>query len=182
MSRLITDLLEYSRIPTCGRPPKPVAVETVLAQALKNLQVSIAETGASITHDPLPTICGDGPQLVQLLQNLIGNAIKFRHPEHASRIHVSAERKGQEWVFSVRDNGIGIDPQYAERIFLIFQRLHSRKLVSRDGNRPGDLQTDRGAAWRAGLGGKQSGPRLDVFLYDRCVTPKSWVVDAAANQ
>ena len=79
-----------------------------------------------MTHDPLPTVMADNSQLLQLFQNLIGNAIKFR-VEEPPRIHVSAEQKGSEWVLSVRDNGIGIDPQYAERIFVIFQRLHTRE-------------------------------------------------------
>jgi chemotaxis family two-component system sensor kinase Cph1 len=79
-----------------------------------------------VTHDPLPTVMADNLKLVQLFQNLIDNAIKF-HGEEPPRVHVSAEQKGNERVFSVRDNGIGIDPQYAERIFVIFQRLHTRE-------------------------------------------------------
>jgi len=79
-----------------------------------------------VNHDPLPTVMADNLQLVQLFQNLIGNAIKF-HGEEPPRVHVSAEQKGNEWVFSVRDNGIGIDPRYTERIFILFQRLHTRE-------------------------------------------------------
>ena len=84
------------------------------------------QSGAVVTHGPLPAVVHDKLLLVQLFQNLIGNAIKF-HVEAPPRIHVSAEQKGEEWVLAVRDNGIGIDPQYAERIFTIFQRLHTNE-------------------------------------------------------
>jgi chemotaxis family two-component system sensor kinase Cph1 len=90
-----------------------------------NLELAIQESGAVVTHTPLPTITGDAVQLVQLFQNLIGNAIKFRG-EATPQVHVSATRQGPEWIFRVSDNGIGIDPQYFDRLFIIFQRLHSR--------------------------------------------------------
>ena len=126
MQRLINDLLAYSRVGTRAKGFEPTDCTAVLDQALANLKAAIEKSGAVVTHDPLPTVMADNLQLVQLLQNLIGNAIKF-HVEKPPCIHVSAEQKGNEWVFSVRDNGIGIDPQYAERIFVIFQRLHTRE-------------------------------------------------------
>jgi signal transduction histidine kinase/DNA-binding response OmpR family regulator len=133
MQALINDLLAYSRVGTRGKPFEPTDCEAVLDQALANLQVAIEDNGAVVTHDPLPTVMADGTQLVQLFQNLIGNAIKFRGDE-SPRVHISAHRqsaienrKSDEWVFSVRDNGIGIDPEYHERIFIIFQRLHTRE-------------------------------------------------------
>jgi PAS domain S-box-containing protein len=123
MQRLINDLLIYSRVGTRGKPFTPVSTEDLLAQVTDNLQISIQETGAQITHDLLPTISVDQTQFSQLLQNLIGNAIKF-HSGEPPRVHLSAQRQGNEWVFSVRDNGIGIDAQHNERIFILFQRLH----------------------------------------------------------
>ena len=125
MQTLINDLLAYSRVGTRGQRFGRVDCEAVLASALANLRVSVEESGAVVTHDALPTVTGDSTQLTQLLQNLIGNAIKFRGQE-PPRVHVSTERQGDTWTFSVRDNGIGIDPQYCERIFVIFQRLHGR--------------------------------------------------------
>jgi len=126
MQQMINDLLAYSRVGTRGKALKPTPCETVLAQAMANLQMAIEESGAQVTHDPLPTVMADAAQLVQLFQNLIGNALRF-HGEAPPRVHISAQRQGKEWVFSVRDNGIGIDPQHAGRIFLIFQRLHTRR-------------------------------------------------------
>ena len=87
----------------------------------------IKEAGAVVTKDDLPMVMGDETQLSQLFQNLIDNAIKFRRAEETPRVHISAQRKGNDWEFSVQDNGIGIDPQYFDRIFIIFQRLHSRE-------------------------------------------------------
>ncbi len=111
---------------TRGKPFEPTDAEQVLNLTLKNLQKAIEESKAEITHDPLPTVIVDEVQLVQVFQNLIGNAIKF-HGDEPPRIHVSAEKGQNEWIFSVRDNGIGIDPQYAEKIFGIFQRLHNAR-------------------------------------------------------
>ncbi len=126
MQTLITDLLAYSRVGRRGREFREVSSEAVLDHALLNLGTVIEQSGAVVTKDPLPVVTGDETQLVQLFQNLIGNAIKFckgRTP----RIHIAAEQKKNEWFFSVRDNGIGIAPEYYERIFSIFQRLQSRQ-------------------------------------------------------
>ncbi len=125
MQRLIDDLLTYSRVGFRADPFEETDCRSVLDQVIANLSVAVAENDAVITYDDLPTITADGPQMMQLFQNLLGNAIKFRSA-HAPIIHVSAERNGQDWLFSFRDNGIGIDPQYCDRILLIFQRLHSR--------------------------------------------------------
>jgi PAS domain S-box-containing protein len=125
MQQLINDLLAYSRVRTKGKEFEPTDCGRVLEDVLINLKAAVEESDAVVTHDPLPTLLADASQLTQLFQNLIANAIKF-HGEAPPRIHVGAERSADGWLFSVRDNGIGIEPDYAERIFLIFQRLHSR--------------------------------------------------------
>ena len=125
MQRLINDLLEFSRVSTRGKPMQPVDVNRVLGAVRANLSVAIREAGALVTNDELPTVVADETQLVQLLQNLVGNAIKFRGGERP-HVHVSARPSASECVFAVRDNGIGIAPDYFERIFVIFQRLHAR--------------------------------------------------------
>lgn len=126
MQRLIKDLLEYSRVGTRGNEFDPVECEDVLHEAIANLQFAIDESNAIITYDPLPTVRGDSTQLGQLLQNLIGNAIKFRQ-DTPPQIHIGVELTENEWIFSVRDNGIGLNPQERDRIFIIFQRLHARE-------------------------------------------------------
>ena len=126
MKQLIEDLLAYSRVGTGGKELRPVEAQAVLDKALLNLRATIESSGAAITHDPLPEVNADDTQLVQLLQNLVANAIKFRKKEEPPRIHVGVEDVGGEWRFSVADNGIGIEPQYFERIFMVFQRLHAR--------------------------------------------------------
>jgi signal transduction histidine kinase len=125
MKALIDDLLAYSRVGSKGKPLLPTDSATTLHQALQNLQVQIAESGAIVTSDPLPTVQADWTQLGMLWQNLLSNAMKF-HRREPPRIHISAQRQGAEWVFSVCDNGIGLELQHAERIFQIFQRLHTR--------------------------------------------------------
>jgi len=125
MRRLINDLLEYSRVGTQGKALEPTNCEALFDEAVANLATAIEQNGAVVTRDHLQTVMADASQLTQLFQNLIGNAIKF-HGEEPPRVHVSAERSGKEWVFSVEDNGIGIDSNYYNRIFVIFQRLHSR--------------------------------------------------------
>ncbi|MGO9097451.1 MAG: ATP-binding protein [Bryobacteraceae bacterium] len=127
MHTLITDLLALSRVGTRGQSFAAADLNGVVDQALDGLRASIAETGAKITRDPLPTPTADAGQMVQLFQNLIGNALKFRG-EQAPEIHVGARQLPDRWELAVRDNGIGIEPQYYERIFLIFQRLHTRRL------------------------------------------------------
>ena len=125
MQALINDLLAYSRVGTKARPFERTDCNKVIETALANLRVAIKESGAHVTHDDLPTIMGDGTQLVQLFQNLIGNALKFRGSEPV-RVHVGVEAADGHWRFSVRDNGIGIAPEYHQRIFVMFQRLHGR--------------------------------------------------------
>ncbi|PSF34497.1 cyanobacterial phytochrome A [Aphanothece hegewaldii CCALA 016] len=125
MQTLIDDVLAYSKVDMQGVEYQLTNAETALERALANLRGRIAETGAKITHDPLPTILADGTQLMQLFQNLLGNAIKFRS-EKPPEISISAQRLDDVWLFAIRDNGIGIDPQFSERIFVIFQRLHTR--------------------------------------------------------
>lgn len=133
MQMLISDLLAYCRVETAGKALLDVPSREAFAEALRNLEGAIAESDAQITCDPLPQVMADRTQLVQLFQNLIGNAIKYRTSERP-QIHVSAKRgRPNEWIFSIRDNGIGIDPKYSERIFLMFQRLHSRDEFSGTG-------------------------------------------------
>jgi signal transduction histidine kinase len=126
MQALIEALLNYSRVGTRGKPRARTDCESVLKNTLAGLQLAIRQSGAVVTHDPLPNVMADESQISQLLQNLIGNAIKFRNAE-SPRVHISCKRKSDAWLFSVKDNGIGIDPQYWERIFVIFQRLHTRE-------------------------------------------------------
>ena len=126
MQRLIEDLLSYSRVGTKGTDLFATSSETALEKALMNLRLSLEETGAEVTHDPLPNVMADEVQLIQLFQNLVGNAIKYQS-SGAPRVHVSAVRTApKRWNFSVKDNGLGIDPQYFEKIFGMFQRLHRR--------------------------------------------------------
>jgi two-component system, chemotaxis family, sensor kinase Cph1 len=125
MQTLIDDVLAYSKVDTQAIAFQLTEVETALQRALSNLRQRIAETGTIITHDPLPTVMAGSTQLMQLFQNLIANAIKFRS-DQPPQIHVGAERLEDEWLFWVRDNGIGIDPRFSDRIFVIFQRLHTR--------------------------------------------------------
>ena len=126
MQGLIQDLLAYSRAGSSGKVLSDVSSEEALQTALTNLRTTIEQSGAMVTHDSLPAIKTDKIQLTQVLQNLVGNAIKYRRAE-APRVHVSANKNCEnEWIFSVRDNGLGIDPQYFERIFILFQRLHGR--------------------------------------------------------
>ena len=135
MQRLIQDLLTYSRVGTRGKPFEQIQCGQVLENALANLRIAIEESGTQVTHGELPAVMGDPVQLTQLFQNLIGNAIKFRGQE-PPKIHISATRRPreaeasgagprEEWVICVRDNGLGIEPQYYDRIFVIFQRLHT---------------------------------------------------------
>lgn len=147
MQRMIEDILAFSRVGTRGGQFSEVDFEAVLSQAVENLRSSVEESGAVVTHDALPTLKADQSQMVLLLQNLLGNAMKFT--AGPPRVHVSAAMKGREWVFCVRDNGIGIDPKQFDRLFALFQRLHTseeypgtgvglaicKKIVNRHGGR-----------------------------------------------
>ncbi|HEY9245891.1 MAG TPA: PAS domain S-box protein, partial [Candidatus Methanoperedens sp.] len=147
MQEMIDNLLIYSRVSTRAKPFESTNCEIVFDQALANVKMAVEESGALVTHGPLPTLMADASQMVQLFQNLLSNAIKFR--KEKPRITVSADRKGNEWLFSVKDNGIGIAPEFMEHIFKMFQREHSsakypgtgvglaicRKIVERHGGR-----------------------------------------------
>jgi PAS domain S-box-containing protein len=159
MQQLINDLLTYSRVGTRELQLQPVDTSLVVDQVVTDLTRAIAETQALVTHDPLPIVFGDPIQIRQVFQNLIANAIKFHRPDQTPHVHVSAIQERAAWQFSVVDNGIGIEPQYHERIFALFQRLHTRadypgtgiglaicrKIVERHGGQIRvDSQTGRG--------------------------------------
>ena len=126
MQRLINDLLAFSRISTQGKTIEKIDSHPVLGEAIHNLAAAIEENRAMVTNDDLPTVRADATQLCLLFQNLIGNAIKYRGAD-LPHIHVSACELGREWRFSVMDNGIGIDAQYAEKVFVLFKRLHTKQ-------------------------------------------------------
>jgi light-regulated signal transduction histidine kinase (bacteriophytochrome) len=125
MQVMIRDILAYSRVDSRIGPLEPVPLAGVFNEVSEVLADSIRESNAIVTCGQLPTITGDRSQLVQLLQNLIGNALKY-HSDQPPHVHVSAEKQGKEWVVAVQDNGIGIEPQYQERVFGIFRRLHTQ--------------------------------------------------------
>ena len=127
MSRLLQDLLTFSRVATSAQPMQVVPTGDVVAAVLSDLQDQLSRTGASVSTLALPRVWGDTTQLRQLFQNLIGNALKFSAPGRPPEVHLSAQRDGAHWRFSLSDNGIGIAPAFFERIFTIFQRLHSRE-------------------------------------------------------
>jgi signal transduction histidine kinase len=126
MQALINDLLAFSRVGRLRGESQFVPASELVETAKANLAESIAESGASVTHGPLPTVFGDPVLLATALQNLVGNAIKFRRPGVTPKVRITAADEGDEWVFTCEDNGIGVEPEYADRIFTIFQRLHSR--------------------------------------------------------
>ena len=126
MQELINDLLTYSRVGTRALEREAVNINAAVDLVVSDLAVAIGDSNASVTRDDLPQVRGDPTQLRQLFQNLIANGIKFHRPDEAPRVHVSATREHGAWLFSVNDNGIGIEPQYQERIFALFQRLHTR--------------------------------------------------------
>lgn len=148
MQALVNDLLTYSRVTTQGKPFVSTDMAEVVDRAVGNLESAIREADAKIARDEMPTVSGDAVQLVRLLQNLLSNAIKFRGPQ-PPQVHVSAARDGDSWIFSVRDNGIGIEPKYRNQVFEVFKRLHPwdeyagtgiglgvcRKVVDRHGGR-----------------------------------------------
>jgi PAS domain S-box-containing protein len=169
MQRLIQDLLAYSRIGTKGKDLLDTSSEVALKTALSNLRGAIEESGALVSHDPLPNVMADETQLVQLFQNLVGNAIKYQNPG-TPRIHIAALNGGKQYRFSVQDNGLGIDPQYFERIFGMFQRLHKReefagtgiglaickKIVERHGGQISvESQPGMGSTFRFALNGSE---------------------------
>ena len=123
---LIRDLLAYSRTGRAVDALQEADAGKALDAALTNLASAIKQSGAVVSHDALPVVRADRTQLVQLFQNLVGNALKFRSPGRTAEIRVAARREAEEWLFSVRDNGLGFEQQYAEKIFVIFQRLHAR--------------------------------------------------------
>ena len=171
MQRLIQDLLTYSRVGTRGAELLDTSSEIALREALVNLRSSVHETGAVVTHDPLPHVLADETQLVQLFQNLVSNAIKYQG-SGVPLVHVSAIRDGQRnWSFAVKDNGLGIDPQYFDQIFGMFQRLHgrnefagtgvglaiSKKIVERHGGTISvESQPGQGSTFRFSLPGAES--------------------------
>jgi light-regulated signal transduction histidine kinase (bacteriophytochrome) len=132
MQALIDDLLTYSRVGTRAQPLQPTDCMAVVEVVIRSVRVAIKESGTRVTYDPLPTVAGDATQLMQLFQNLIANAIKFRR-DQGPEIHIHAEPEDGFWRFSVQDNGIGIAPEYFDRIFVMFQRLHSRSTYSGTG-------------------------------------------------
>lgn len=170
MQRLIQDLLAYSRVGTKGQDLLDTSSEDALQRALINLRGAIEESGALVTHDSLPTVPADEVQLIQLFQNLIGNAIKYQGPG-VPRVHISATKNSKkDWIFSVQDNGFGIDPQYFEKIFGLFQRLHKReefagtgiglaickKIVERNGGSISvESQPGHGSTFRFALAGSE---------------------------
>jgi len=131
MQILINDLLSYSRVATQTKPFEKTNLDDALDGALGNLKVTIGEKGARITRDPLPSVMCDPVQMERLFQNLVGNAMKYC--QNTPEIHISAEKKKDEWIITIRDNGIGIDPKYHEQIFGIFKRLHRRDEYSGTG-------------------------------------------------
>ncbi|MEU6478007.1 ATP-binding protein [Streptomyces sp. NPDC047017] len=126
MQSLINDLLAFSRVGRVLNDHQTVDLEGVMSRSLDNLSVAVEETGAAITHDALPTVVGDATQLGMLWQNLLSNAIKFRSPDRPPHIHISAAREDGMWEFAVSDNGIGIAPEFQEKVFVLFQRLHTK--------------------------------------------------------
>jgi light-regulated signal transduction histidine kinase (bacteriophytochrome) len=171
MQRLIKDLLAYSRVGTKGKDLLDTSGEEALQRALINLRGAVEESGALVTHDPLPAVLADETQLIQLFQNLVGNAIKYQRPGGVPQVHVSVTRSGEDkWMFAVKDNGLGIDPQYFEKIFGMFQRLHKReefagtgiglaickKIVERHGgNITVESQPGQGSTFRFALAGSE---------------------------
>lgn len=134
MQRLIQDLLSFSRVGRSGAAPVAVDLEEVVAQVLRDLDERIADAGAVVTHDPMPVVHGERALLAMLLTNVVSNAVKFRSPDRSARVHLSARRDSDDrWEISCADNGIGIDPQYAERVFVIFQRLHPKEVYTGTG-------------------------------------------------
>jgi len=122
MQKMMEDLLRYSRLETDRNPPRPTDANAAVVRALWSAKIAVEQANAVVTHDPLPTVLADEVRLVEVFQRLIDNAVKFRG-EAPPRIHISAESRENEWVFSVRDNGVGIEPKHLETVFDVFRRL-----------------------------------------------------------
>jgi len=169
MQRLVQDLLAFSRVGRKGAERCKVDCNAILATALQNLQASIEESGSRIERGELPTITAETSELLQLFQNLIGNAIKFRGSD-APVVRIAAERAGREWVFSIADNGLGIAPEHVETIFVIFKRLHTRSEYP--GNRIGlsickkIVEQQGGRIWVESVPGKGSTFRFSLLAQD----------------
>jgi PAS domain S-box-containing protein len=163
MKALILDLLTYSRVGTRGKLPQATDCGQILAEALGNLKTVISDTAATITHDPLPTIISDETQLLQVFQNLIANAIKFRKKDVAPHVHISAVNNRNNWIFSVKDNGIGIESKYLDRIFVIFQRLNKRSEY--DGSGMGLAIVKKVVERHGGRVWAESAPGVGTTLY-----------------
>ena len=133
MQTLINDLLAFSRVGRMHKEYAPVDLEQVFTGTVDALSIAVEESGAVITHDPLPVLTADSTQIGMLFQNLIGNAIKFRDPDRTPEIHLSAVQDGDRWQFAVQDNGIGIGTEFADRVFVIFQRLHTKEAYPGNG-------------------------------------------------
>ncbi len=170
MQRLINDLLAYSRVGTRGNAFGPVSMEKVMTVALQNLRQAVADQGAVVTHDPLPEVTGDEGQLTQLVQNLVANAIKFRGAD-VPAVHVGARRQEAEWIFEVRDNGVGIEPQYFERIFVIFQPCTRRRATPAPAS--GSRCARRSSSATADGSGSSPSPARDPSSPSRCLCYKS---------
>ena len=165
MEKLIHDLLDFSRVDARGTDFfTRTSCDDALNDAIRNLHSLIEESGAVLTREPLPWVTGDPVQLTRLFQNLLVNSIKYR-TEEAPRIHIAAQRQNGEWLFSVRDNGIGIEPQYAEKVFGIFKCLQPRDKKLRQRHGPGHLPEDREPSRGPHLGGIGPGQGRDVLLH-----------------
>ena len=183
MQRLIQDLLSYSRVGKKGQELLDISSDGALQKALFNLSVAIKHSGALVTHGDLPDVNADEIQLIQLFQNLVGNAIKYQGPG-IPHIHVSAARNGSpKWTFSVQDDGLGIDPQFFERIFGMFQRLHKRteyegtgiglavckRIVERHGGHISvESQPGQGSTFRFELAGSEATITSDIAVEQPC--------------
>ncbi|MCK5473757.1 MAG: PhnD/SsuA/transferrin family substrate-binding protein [Planctomycetes bacterium] len=126
MQGLINDLLQYSRVGTRGKPFAPCSLEDLVTRSIRDLGQKIEENQAVVTHTRMPNVIADSTQLEQIFRNIVNNALKYRHKEVLPKIHIACEQKGKEWVFSIKDNGIGMEKKYFDRIFVIFQQLHAR--------------------------------------------------------
>ncbi len=165
MQRLIQDLLMFSRVGTKGRQLVESSSEGALEQAVLNLRGAIAESGALVTHDPLPSVLADETQLDPIVSRPRRQRDQIPKPLACRRVHISAAKNpGKKWLFSVKDNGLGIDEQYFDRIFGMFQRLHKTKAFRRHGHRPRHLQEDRRAARREYLSRIAGGSGLHISL------------------